>query len=213
MYNPGGIQHERGAALVVSLLMLAVLLLVGSGALTTSKIETQVAGNDEKVKQALLAAEYALALGESTVERVPSVNDMGFGGSIDTRGPRVGGRYNKDEQPKWNELTWDDRDSVDIREYFANPNDANLPPLPPTLQPNEFPRLMISKKYYKRDDLSIGIKDPPAGIFFANITAHGGRAQWTAFDRPGATNPNITYNERYPWTRIVIQSVYAKRYN
>src|SRR5262245_14512381 len=66
MHNLRYSRQEHGAALVVSLLLLAVLLLVGSGALTTSRIETQVAGNDEKVKQALLSAEYALALGEST---------------------------------------------------------------------------------------------------------------------------------------------------
>jgi hypothetical protein len=214
MYNPHSIRHERGAALVVSLLMLAILLLVGSGALTTSRIETQVAGNDEKVKQALLAAEYALALGESAVEQAQSEHDVDFGASTEARIASSSGRYNKGEMPKWNEMTWDDRDSVDIRTYFASPENPNLPPLPATLHQREYPRLMFERKHFKPDDLSIGIKDPPSGVLYSGITAHGGRAQWSADERPGsASDPQTTYNARYPSTRIVIQSIYAKRYN
>ena len=85
MRNPYCIQRENGAALVISLLMLAVLLLVGSGSLTTSRIETQIAGNDAKVKQALLAAEYAMALGEYTMEQAARQLDLDFG--------QVTGRY------------------------------------------------------------------------------------------------------------------------
>ena len=69
MHNLCSMRRENGAALVISLLMLAVLLVVGSGTLTTSRIETQIASNDTKGKQVLLAAEYALAVGESTVQQ------------------------------------------------------------------------------------------------------------------------------------------------
>ncbi len=67
MYHLGSIRCEHGAALVISLLLLVVLFVVSSGTLTTSRIETQIANNDTKGKQVLLAAEYALAVGENTV--------------------------------------------------------------------------------------------------------------------------------------------------
>src|SRR5262249_41898458 len=67
MHHPCGMRREKGAALVLSLLMLVILLVVGSGALTTSRIETQMASSDTKGKQVLLGAEFALAVGESAV--------------------------------------------------------------------------------------------------------------------------------------------------
>jgi len=63
MHHLYSIRREHGAALVISLLLLVVLFVVGSGALTTSRIETQIASNDTKGKQVLLAAEYTLAVG------------------------------------------------------------------------------------------------------------------------------------------------------
>lgn len=208
MPNPYCIRRESGAALVISLLMLTVLLLVGSGSLTTSRIETQITGNDEKVKQALLAAEYAMALGENTVEQAARQLDLDFG--------QVTGRYNMKTQPKWDDCKWDDRDSIDIVAYFADPTNplpSDLPPLPPTLQDaHDRPRLMIEEKHFAPHSLAIGIK-PQAGIWYFNVAAHGGRAKWTPTEKPGATDLDITYNDRYQGTRVVLQSVYAKRYN
>ncbi|MGE3541426.1 MAG: PilX N-terminal domain-containing pilus assembly protein [Candidatus Tectimicrobiota bacterium] len=199
-------RREDGAALVISLLMLAVLLILGSGALTNSRVELQIASNDDKAKRALITAEYGMSLGEDSIEQVLHQLNLGLG--------HTPGHYVR--QPPWHTLTWDDRDSIDVGRFFAvpgAPNPANLPPLPPLLRDaHELPRIMLEEKFFKRHSLTTG-QGAPKGISYFNVTAHGGRAKWTAAQRPGATHPTITYNERYPDTRIIIQSTYAKRYN
>jgi len=234
MHNPGCIQRENGAALVISLLLLAVLLLVGSGALTTSRIETQIAGNDEKIKQALLTAEYALALGENALERATEPpqfgaatgsEECGFTVKANDPPPSSSGRYPVGTQPKWNKLTWDDRDSIDVTTYFA-PADPTAPPLPPPLvNAHARPRVVIAAKCLRRDGPGFA---EGAGVWYFDVAAHGGQSKWTALgdncklepdatkackeDRPGEKNPEITYTDRYHGTRVIIQSVYAKRY-
>jgi hypothetical protein len=216
MHNPCSMRRENGAALVLSLLMLAILLVVGSGTLTTSRIETQIASSDTKGKQVLLAAEYALAVGESTVQQATGEIDLGA-----TLASRAGRLYGKRQQPAWDNCVWDDRDSMDVRGYFRDP--ANPPQM--FQDPHDRPRLMVERKHIEYDSLSLSNR---AGITYVNIAAHGARAQWTALgtncqlepnqkkacqeDRPGATNTQVTYNERYPGTRVVIQSIYAVRY-
>jgi len=216
MHNLWSIQRESGTALVISLLLVVICLVVGSVTLTTSRIETQIASNDSKGKQALLAAEYAMALGESIVEQAASVGDL-----AGTLAQFSGRLYGMKKQPAWDNCVWDDRDSMDVTTHFADPATrlpAHKPPLPPTLQdPHDRPRLMVEMKHVEYDDLTIG-RGPKPGIWYLNVSAHGSRAKWTALgnsrpdDRPGATYPQITYNDRYPGARVVIQSIYAKRY-
>lgn len=195
--------REDGAALVISLLMLAILLLIGSGALTNSRIETQIVSNDAKAKRALFAAEYAMALGEHLVEQARHAHDLGFG--------QATGRYLHGTRPQWGALTWDDRDSVDITTWFAvpgQPNPQNLPALSSVLQDeHEHPRLLLEEQFFKRDSLTTG-QGLPRGVWYMQVAAHGGRARWTAEQRP-----NVAYDERYPGARVVLHSVYAKRYN
>ena len=211
MHHLCSIRREHGAALVIGLLLLVVLFVVGSGALTTSRIETQIASNDTKGKQVLLAAEYALAVGENTVQQAWSERDL-----ADKLTSLSGWLYGKQQQPAWDKCVWDDRDSLDVTAYFTDP--THQLPLPHMFQdPHDRPRLMIERKHIEYDDLVIG--KPRTGISYLNVTAHGARARWTALgnnqpdDKPGAMYTQITYNERYPGTRVVIQSIYAVRYN
>jgi hypothetical protein len=211
MHNLCSMRRENGAALVISLLMLAVLLVVGSGTLTTSRIETQIAGNDTKGKQVLLAAEYALAVGESTVQQ--ALGEIDLANKLTGRSGRL---YGKQQQPAWDSCVWDDRDSMDVTAYFTDP--IHPLPIPQMFQdPHDRPRLMVERKHIEYDDLVLG--KPRTGISYLNVTAHGARARWTALgnnqpdDKPGATHTQMTYNDRYPGTRIVIQSIYAVRYN
>ena len=202
------LRREDGAVLIISLLMLAVLFILGSGTLTNSRIETQIVRNDDKAKRVLVTAEYGMALGEQSIEQALRQLDLGLG--------RTTGYYVRRAQPRWQNLTWDDRDSADVRSFFAVqgvPNTSNLPPLPPTLHdPHDLPRIMVEEKFFKRHSLTIG-QGQPKGIWYFDVAAHAGRAHWTPIQRPGETNPTITYDERYPDTRIVIQSTYAKRYD
>ncbi len=211
MYHLGSIRCEHGAALVISLLLLVVLFVVSSGTLTTSRIETQIANNDTKGKQVLLAAEYALAVGENTVQQAASEGDL-----ADNLTSLSGRLYGKQQQPPWDKCVWDDRDSIDVTAYFTDP--TRRLPVPQMFQePHDRPRLMIERKHIEYDDLVVG--KPRTGISYLNVTAHGARAQWTTLgnnqpdDKPGATYTQITYNERYLGTRVVIQSIYAVRYH
>ncbi len=211
MYHLGSIRCEHGAALVISLLLLVVLFVVSSGTLTTSRIETQIANNDAKGKQVLLAAEYALAVGENTVQQAWGERDL-----ADNLTSLSGRLYGKQQQPPWDKCVWDDRDSIDVTAYFTDP--TRRLPVPQMFQePHDRPRLMIERKHIEYDDLVVG--KPRTGISYLNVTAHGARAQWTALgnnqpdDKPGTTYTQITYNERYLGTRVVIQSIYAVRYH
>lgn len=219
MTRPWRWQRQQGAVLVVSLLMVAALLIVGSGTLTTSRLEKQITANDTKVRQALLAAEYALAMGESATEQALHERDLAT-----QLQQRAGNLYDKRQQPAWNQCTWDDRDSMDVGAYFADPLTrlpANLPVLPEPMQdPHARPRLMIERKYTDDDSLAASkTYGNKAGVTYLNISAHGAYARWTALgtgtpdDKPGLTaTPPPTYHERYPGTRVVLQSLYAKRY-
>ena len=211
MHHLCSIRREHGAALVISLLLLVVLFVVSSGTLTTSRIETQIANNDAKGKQVLLAAEYALAVGENTVQQAASEGDL-----ADNLTSLSGRLYGKQQQPPWDKCVWDDRDSIDVTAYFTDP--TRRLPVPQMFQePHDRPRLMIERKHIEYDDLVVG--KPRTGVSYLNVTAHGARAQWTTLgnnqpdDKPGATYTQITYNERYLGTRVVIQSIYAVRYH
>jgi Tfp pilus assembly protein PilX len=215
-------RHENGAALVLSLVLLAILLVVGSGTLTTSRIETQLASSDTRGKQVLLAAEYALAVGESTVQQAGCESSCA-NALADTLASRAGRLYGKGQQPAWGNAFWDDSDSMDTKPYFRDPSE------PPLMfqDPHDRPRLMMERKHIEYDSLSSSNR---SGITYVSISAHGGRAQWTALgpakcadelehhpkaceeDKPGVTNPQITYNGRYPGARVVLQSIYAIRY-
>ena len=221
MHHPYSMRRENGAALVLSLVLLAILLVVGSGTLTTSRIETQIASSDTRGKQVLMAAEYALAVGESTVQQAEC--ESGCENALDdTLASRAGRLYGKKQQPTWANAFWDDRDSMDTKPYFQDPTK----PPPMFRDPHDRPRLMVERKHIEYDSLSASNR---SGITYVSVSAHGGRAQWTALgptncrsepeptkvceeDKPGATHTQITYNDRYPGARVVLQSIYAIRY-
>jgi len=145
-------RREHGAALVLSLLLLVVLFAIGSGTLTTSRIETQIASNDIKGKQVLLTAEYALAVGENTAQQAWSERDL-----ADQLTSRSGRLYGRQQQPAWDSCVWDDRDSIDVTAYFTDP--LHPLPLPQMFQdPHDRPRLMIERKHIEYDDLGTSTK-------------------------------------------------------
>ncbi|RLA96216.1 MAG: hypothetical protein DRG83_17650 [Deltaproteobacteria bacterium] len=62
------VNNERGAILIIALLMLIILSLLGMAATDTTNIEIQIAGNEKVYKQAFYNADsgvfYAVAKGE-----------------------------------------------------------------------------------------------------------------------------------------------------
>lgn len=65
-------RQPRGAALVIAILMMAVLLLAGTTFLTISSTENQIASNERAGVQAFMVAEAALARGIAKLSADPS---------------------------------------------------------------------------------------------------------------------------------------------
>lgn len=66
------VRQSRGAALVIAILMMAVLLLAGTTFLTISSTENQIASNERAGVQAFMVAEAALARGVAKLSADPS---------------------------------------------------------------------------------------------------------------------------------------------
>ncbi len=64
----GNNKHQRGAVLVISLLMLLVLTLIGVSSMGTANLEEKMAGNLRDRELAFQAAEAALRTGERYIE-------------------------------------------------------------------------------------------------------------------------------------------------
>lgn len=73
--------RQRGAVLIVSLMILVVLTLIGITAMRATMLQEQMAGNLRDQNTALLAAEAALRDGAALVENLVHTNGFGDGGS------------------------------------------------------------------------------------------------------------------------------------
>jgi type IV pilus assembly protein PilX len=114
------LKNERGAVLIVSLMILVILTLLGITAMQTTTFQEKMAGNMRSRELAFQAAEAALRQGEAFLQA---------GGLLDFKTvANSGGLYlppavGKD--PWWTSLAWDDNDSVaidrDIEGTIARP--------------------------------------------------------------------------------------------
>lgn len=68
MSSPATSMHQRGAALVVSLVMMVILTLIGIVAMNSSSIELMMAGNMQLQTRATANAERTLATAEGVAE-------------------------------------------------------------------------------------------------------------------------------------------------
>lgn len=70
--RPSAIQHERGAALIMALIILLISTLLGVAAMNTTVLEEKMAGNTKDRNLAFQAAETALLAGEQWVNNLLS---------------------------------------------------------------------------------------------------------------------------------------------
>ncbi len=76
---PGGrfkekISEERGAALVIALMMLVVLSLLGTSAITTTMIDIRIAGNEKSRKLAFYAPEAGIQAGSLALNNLKTAD-------------------------------------------------------------------------------------------------------------------------------------------
>ncbi|HSH29209.1 MAG TPA: PilX N-terminal domain-containing pilus assembly protein [Thiohalobacter sp.] len=67
-YGHTPMQRQRGAALIVSLLLLLIMTLLGVSAMQTTTLQERMAGNTRDRAVALQAAEYALRDAETVID-------------------------------------------------------------------------------------------------------------------------------------------------
>ena len=72
MFTFGTARQPRGAALVIAMMVIAVLLLAGTTFLTISSTESQIAWNERAATQAFLVAEAAVARAAAQLSANPS---------------------------------------------------------------------------------------------------------------------------------------------
>ena len=183
-----GPTSESGAVLILSLLLLMVLTLLGVAALTNSRIELQLAANDRAHKQALAAADVALAIGETVIEAWADPADLDEDAKADD------GRYGIGEQPAWGHLQWDAASEA----VPSNDLPAGLPDVlhsPQTL----LPRYTIERLPAVPDSYVTGVQ------------YHGPRE--TAYFRISARGVGPTGVLGAQPSRVILQSIYARRFN
>jgi Tfp pilus assembly protein PilX len=153
------IMNDRGSALVIGLLTLALLSLLGSASTTTSRTEIQIAGNDKAYKEAFYTAEVALTSGEMVVETLLNRTDLA---EQDIAG-HYGEAGSEDAPPGWHDLTWDDTDSVKVATGAIPSGLANH---------GAVARYTVAQRNFIRDSLTMGI-GVPTGRYNFNITGLG----------------------------------------
>lgn len=81
MYTLHSPQHQSGAVLVVSLIMLLLLTIIGVTSMQTTSLEEKMAGNMRDKNLAFQAAESALKAAEASLSPIlPAFSDAGTGG-------------------------------------------------------------------------------------------------------------------------------------
>lgn len=123
-YRSIKIRPQRGAVLVISLIMLLLMTLIGTTGMQATSLEEKMAGNMRNRNLAFQAAESALAAGESflatrTVIQLNALNAdanafncTGADGLFPQSGTGCAA-----VQPIWDNIVWDDKDN--------NPNNDN----------------------------------------------------------------------------------------
>ena len=76
-----GLQAERGAALIISLVFMLILTIIGAASMQSATLQERMAGNARNLEQAFQAAEAALREAEIELAKV-SVGPFNGGGGL-----------------------------------------------------------------------------------------------------------------------------------
>lgn len=114
------LKNERGAVLIVSLMILVILTLLGITAMQTTTFQEKMAGNMRSREVAFQAAEAALRQGEALLQ---GAGVLDFKSVVNNSGLYQAPAAGKD--PWWATIAWDGSDSVridrDIEGTIARP--------------------------------------------------------------------------------------------
>ena len=143
-------RNEEGMVLALCLITLIVLSLIGVAATTTSRLEVEIAGNDKTAKEAFYAAELALTVGETVVEKLTSRAEF--------EEDKPNGQYSKLALDDWRNKAWDSTDS------------AKVATVPAGLKVS--PRYIVGEWTLRRDSYTTGF-GVQRGVYEFDVTALG----------------------------------------
>lgn len=178
----------KGAALIVSLVVLLLMTILGLAAMRTSNMEEKMAGNTMDLEIAFQSAETALRAGEAwisslTVEPAPTSDGANVVWSADAIDPNLTNAHNW-----WQERNgaWWAANAIQISNTVTFESNAGSKTI-------ASPYYTIEYHQFVNDDLLVGTGGGPStGRVFYRITARG---------TGGSTN-----------SRILLQSTMAKRF-
>lgn len=161
-------QQQRGAVLIISLILLVVLTLLGLSAMRNTSLEESMAGNMRAENVAFQAAEAALRNGEEWLTELtakPLANGTGSTGIWLLDAPDAD---DTDDQPWWRQR--------DAAWWAANGeelgDDVDLTYLAGTNLPVQ-PLYIIEERGVKRDSLNVGQQQDFIGLDYYQVTARG----------------------------------------
>ena len=190
---------ETGAVLILSLLLLMVLTLLGVAALTNSRIELQLAANDRAHKQALAAADVALAIGETVIESWTDPAELDEDAKADD------GRYGIGEQPAWGHLKWGAACAGPPGTCRGGSEAVSANDLPAGIQDVlHSPQTLLPRYTIER------LPTVPDS-YVTGVQYHGPRE--TTYFRISARGVGPTGVLGAQPSRVILQSIYARRFN
>lgn len=154
-HRPGA-HRERGAAMVIALIMLLVLTVLGTATARMTLLEERMTGNTQDRRVAFQAAEAALREGENLLEQPVLPDFDGDDGLYQPAAP--------DEQPLWRTV---DFDSAEVRSYEGLADaDGPLSSAAASYFVEELPRVPTA-------GVSLAADTPVDDVSFYRVTARG----------------------------------------
>lgn len=156
---PSPHERQRGAVLLISLLLLLIMTLIGVTAMSTTSLEEKMAGNMRDRNVALQAAEAALEDGESWLAALGSQ-------------PAETTTCSSSPCDVWALNTLPDLADQDQSWWVSNGREYGASGSKDIADVNTDPRYIIEAQSFVPDNLDIG-QSPPTGKSIYRVTAHG----------------------------------------
>jgi type IV pilus assembly protein PilX len=167
-------RKQRGAVLIISLVLLVVLTLLGLSAMQNTSLEEVMAGNLRSENVAFQAAEAGLRTGEvwlSGLTAKPVASSTGSGGVWLLDGPDPATTNN---QPWWREpqrdAAWWASTATQMTDDLAFAKGAS-PSTPQVLSVS--PAYVVEERGLVRESLNVGQQQDFVGLDYFQVTARG----------------------------------------
>ena len=106
------LKRQRGATLIIALIVLVLVLMLGIGAISTSNTQVQLAGNLQFSDGAMNSAETAIASAEGWLSSGTNFSNAGFTTRNSSTTPQLWTMADNLSDP-WS-LTWSDTNSIKV---------------------------------------------------------------------------------------------------